>query len=112
MSRLSAAVKVLASLTERFADLPAAEVRISRIGAARVELSVHDDLGQFEVWRSVLGVSPADVVRGTECGGGPLMWLCADAVVDGVTVHLVGYGHVLVDRSEEATVPPASAEVV
>ncbi|MEV7722652.1 hypothetical protein [Streptomyces sp. NPDC088184] len=93
MSGLSAALKAAAGLAERFSDLPAVEVRVSRIGAPRVELSVHEGLGQFEVWRSALGIGHADVVRGTECGGGPLMWLSADAVVDGVTVHLVGYGH-------------------
>ncbi|WP_424862155.1 hypothetical protein [Streptomyces sp. MMS24-I29] len=94
MSRLSAAVKVLASLADRFSDLPVVDAAVSRI-YVRVELSVRDDLGDFEAWRSALGISPAQVVLGTERGGGPLMWLCADAVVDGVTVHLVGYGHVL-----------------
>ncbi|WP_335938254.1 hypothetical protein [Streptomyces sp. PTD5-9] len=100
----------MASLTERFSDLPAADASVSRIYPDRVSLSVYD-LGQFETWRSALGVSPADVVLGTEFGGGPLMWLCADAVVDGVAVHLVGYGHVPVDRSEETAEPLVSAEV-
>ncbi|MER5359705.1 hypothetical protein [Streptomyces sp. NPDC002785] len=109
MSRLSAAFTVLASLADRFPDLPAADAAVSRIYPNRVELSVHDDLGYFEAWRSALAISPAQVVLETQCGGGPLMWLCADAVVDGVAVHLVGYGHVLVGRAEETDVVGAIA---
>ncbi|MFJ1613858.1 hypothetical protein ACIODT_10570 [Streptomyces sp. NPDC088251] len=99
---MSAAIKVLASLADRFPDLPAADAAVSRIYGTRVELSIHDDLGQFEAWRSALGIAPAQVVRGTECGGGPLMWLRADAVLDGVTVHLVGYGYVLTDCADDS----------
>lgn len=96
MSRLSTALKILASLADRFPDLPIADAAISRI-YAQVELSIHDDLGHFEAWRSALGISPVQVVRKTECGGGPLMWLCADTVLDGVTVQLIGYGYVPAD---------------
>ncbi|MFC5916137.1 hypothetical protein [Streptomyces pulveraceus] len=98
---MSAATKVLASLVDRFPDLPATDAAVSRIYGTRVELSVHDDLGQFEVWRSALGIAPAQVVRETECGGGPLMWLRADTIVDDVTIHLVGYGYVLTDRTDD-----------
>ncbi|SCE55982.1 hypothetical protein GA0115234_11212 [Streptomyces sp. DvalAA-43] len=100
MGRMSAAIRVLATLADRFPDLPAADAAVSRIYDTRVELSIHDGLGQFEAWRAALGVAPAQVVRGTQCGGGPLMWLHADTVVDGVTIHLVGYGYVLADRAD------------
>ncbi|GAA2418156.1 hypothetical protein GCM10010433_16720 [Streptomyces pulveraceus] len=100
MNRLSPAVTVLASMAARFPGLPAPNAEVSRIYLDQVTLSVYDDLGQFEVWRSALGVAPAGVVLETECGGGPLMWLRANVVVDGVTVELVGYGHILTDRSE------------
>jgi hypothetical protein len=100
MSHLSAAATVLVSLADRFPGLPAPNADVSRIYLNQVTLSFSDDLGQFEVWRSALGVGPAEVVLETECGGGPLMWLRANAVVDGVTVELVGYGYVPADRSE------------
>ncbi|MGW1354349.1 hypothetical protein ACWCQE_34505 [Streptomyces sp. NPDC002409] len=98
MSGLSAAVTVLASLAEKFPGLPAPEVGISRIRPDRVVLSFHDGPSQFEAWRPALGVSPAEVALETECGGGPLMWLRANAVVDGVAVELVGYGYIPAGR--------------
>ncbi|MGW1353625.1 hypothetical protein ACWCQE_30790 [Streptomyces sp. NPDC002409] len=99
MNRLSAAVTVLASMAARFPGLPAPNAEVSRIYLDQVTLSFYDDLGQFEVWRSALGVAPAGVVLETECGGGPLVWLRANVVVDGVTVELVGYGQVPAGRS-------------
>ncbi|MFH8518237.1 hypothetical protein ACH4CE_24740 [Streptomyces gelaticus] len=93
-STLSAAVAVLASLTEKFPDLPAPEARISRHYRTRVELSFYEDLGSFEAWRSALGVDPARVRLAAQCGGGPSMSLCVDVVVDAVDVHLVGFDSV------------------
>ncbi|MFJ1831921.1 hypothetical protein [Streptomyces sp. NPDC088178] len=101
MKNLTGAVTVLASLVERFPDLPAAEAAVSTIVPDRLVLSFHNDLGRFEAWRSALDISPALVRREGERGGGPLMWLRTETTVNGVTVELVGYGHVLVGRAEE-----------
>ncbi|MFB6946323.1 hypothetical protein ACFWGL_38260 [Streptomyces sp. NPDC060286] len=101
MKSLTGAVAVLASLVERFPDLPAADVRVSPIVPDRLLLSFHNDLGSFEAWRSALDISPALVRREEESGGGPLMWLRTETALNGVTVELVGYGHVLVERAEE-----------
>ncbi|MCX5340505.1 hypothetical protein [Streptomyces atratus] len=112
MKNLSAAVAVLTSLVERFPDLPAAEAAVSTIVPDRLVLSFHNNLGSFEAWRSALDISPRLVRREEESGGGPLMWLRTETALNGVTVKLVGYGHVLVDRSEETTGAPASSSEV
>ncbi|MET8435364.1 hypothetical protein ABZV61_21765 [Streptomyces sp900116325] len=91
MNSLAAAVAALASLLERFPDLPAADAAVSTIFPDRLSLSFHGDLGKFEAWRSALDVSHALVSKEEETGG-PLMWLTAETVLDGVTVRLTGYG--------------------
>lgn len=91
MNSLAAAVATLASLVERFPYLPAADAAVSTIFPDRLALSFHGDLGKFEVWRSALDISYALVSREEEIGG-PLMWLTAETVLDGVTVRLTGYG--------------------
>lgn len=93
MNGLAAAVAALESLVERFPDLPAADLGLSTIYPNRLDLSFHGDLGKkhFEAWRSALGISYALVSREEEIGG-PLMWLTAEAALNGVTVRLTGYG--------------------
>ncbi|MFF8917222.1 hypothetical protein ACF08M_28885 [Streptomyces sp. NPDC015032] len=108
MSRLSAAVAVLASLTEKFPDLPALSPAVAAHCPDRLTLTAYDSLSKFEEWRSALGIAPAQVSMDAERGAGPLMWLEAGTVVDGVTVRLVGYGHVLVNHSEDVTGPVAA----
>ncbi|MFI9629175.1 hypothetical protein [Streptomyces sp. NPDC052042] len=110
---MSAAVAVLASLTEKFPDLPAPEAQISRHYRTRVELSFYDDLGTFEAWRSALGIDPAQVRLAAQSGTGPSMWLCVDVVVDAVDVQLVGYGHVPAGCSGDGAEPivPAAGVV-
>ncbi|MFC9623405.1 hypothetical protein ACFTXM_26565 [Streptomyces sp. NPDC056930] len=99
MKSLTGAVAVLVSLVERFPDLPAADVRVSPIVPDQLTLSLHSDLARFEAWRSALDISPALVRREEENGGGPLMWLRTETTVNGISVELVGYGHVLADRA-------------
>ncbi|MGW5274389.1 hypothetical protein ACWEQP_17735 [Streptomyces sp. NPDC004044] len=91
MNSLAAAVAALASLVERFPNLPAADAAVSTIFPGRLSLSFHGDLGKFEAWRSALDISHALVSREEEIGG-PLMWLNAETVLDGITVRLTGYG--------------------
>ncbi|WP_327239671.1 hypothetical protein OG243_13630 [Streptomyces sp. NBC_01318] len=91
MNALAATVATLASLVERFPDLPAADAAVSTIFPHRLALSFHGDLGKFEAWRSALRISYALVSKQEEIGG-PLMWLNAETVLDGITVRLTGYG--------------------
>ncbi|MFB7131419.1 hypothetical protein ACFCZY_07075 [Streptomyces sp. NPDC056237] len=105
MSRLSAAVAVLASLTEKFPDLPALSPAVSVRCPDRLTLTAYDSLSEFEEWRSALEIDPARVSMDAENGVGPLMWLEAGMVVAGVTVRLVGFGQVRVDHPEDVSGP-------
>ncbi|WP_405944163.1 hypothetical protein [Streptomyces sp. NBC_00932] len=111
MDELSAAVTALASLTDQFPGLPAAAAQISPIFPNHLTLSFHEGLGSFESWRTALGVSHGLVQCEVESGGGPLMWLRAETVRDGITIELVGYGHVLTVRAEETVAASAGSEV-
>ncbi|MET7791788.1 hypothetical protein ABZS93_35205 [Streptomyces sp900116325] len=101
MNRLATAVAMLASLVERFPDLPAADAAVSTIFPDRLNLSFHGDLGKFEAWRSALDISHTLVSREEEIGG-PLMWLNAETVLVGVTVRLTGYGLQKTEATDEA----------
>ncbi|MET9916235.1 hypothetical protein ABZZ04_04005 [Streptomyces sp. NPDC006435] len=99
MSGLSAGLGVAVSLVERFPDLPVLSVAVAAHCPDRVDLTAYDSLSAFEKWRSALGIDPARVSMDAERGVGPLMWLEAETVVDGVTARLVGFGQVPADRS-------------
>ncbi|MGW5272960.1 hypothetical protein ACWEQP_10320 [Streptomyces sp. NPDC004044] len=101
MNSLAAAVATLRSLVERFPDLPAADAAVSTIFPNRLALSFHGDLGKFEAWRSALAISHTLVSREEEIGG-PLMWLTAETVLDGVTVRLTGYGLQKAEAADQA----------
>ncbi|MFJ2848286.1 hypothetical protein [Streptomyces rubiginosohelvolus] len=81
-----APVLLLASLYQERPDLPAAEVRVSRIYTGRLELALHGDLLAFEAWRTALGLSEPRVHDFTG-----LMWVSVEERVDDVPVKLVGY---------------------
>ncbi|MFJ8374081.1 hypothetical protein ACIQ9I_21185 [Streptomyces sp. NPDC094461] len=108
MSRLSAAVTVLASLTEKFPDLSALSPAVSVHCPDRLALTAYDGLSAFEEWRSALGIDLTQVSMDAENGVGPLMWLETGTVIDGVTVRLIGFGQVPVGHSEDATEPVAA----
>ncbi|MFF8694978.1 hypothetical protein ACF08W_22540 [Streptomyces sp. NPDC015144] len=101
MSRLSAAVTVLASLTETFSGLPALSPAVAVHCPDRLTLTAYDSLSKFEAWRAALGIDPAEVSMDAEGGVGPLMWLETSTVIKGVTVRLVGFGQVREDRRAE-----------
>ncbi|WP_406429165.1 hypothetical protein OHA59_25330 [Streptomyces sp. NBC_01589] len=101
MNSLAAAIATLASLVERFPDLPAADATVSTIFPGRLALSFHRDLGKFEAWRSALDISHALVSKEKEIDG-PLMWLTAETILDGVTVQLTGYGLQKAEAADQA----------
>ncbi|MGW2843607.1 hypothetical protein [Streptomyces sp. NPDC001274] len=102
MSTLSAAVTVLASLTETFSGLPALSPAVAVHCPDRLTLTAYYSLSEFEEWRAALGIDPAEVSMDAEGGVGPLMWLEASTVIDGVTVRLIGFGQVLEGHAEDA----------
>lgn len=108
MSRLSSAVAVLSSLTERFPALPALSPAVAVHCPDLLSLTAYDGLSEFEEWRSALGIAPAQVSMDAENGVGPLMWLETSTVVDGVTVQLIGFGQVLGGHAEDVPGPVAA----
>jgi hypothetical protein len=54
------ALATLARIGAAFGDLPAAEFDVGRIYLGQVAVSLHDDLGDFEAWRVMLGI-PVDM---------------------------------------------------
>ncbi|MEV6747415.1 hypothetical protein AB0N21_23915 [Streptomyces sp. NPDC051080] len=99
MNGLAAAVTALASLVERFPDLPAADARISPIFPDLLVLSFYRNLGEFEAWRAALSISATDVTLDGDADGN-LLWLMAETAMGGTLVRLVGYGHKPQDRAE------------
>ncbi|MEV5199030.1 MULTISPECIES: hypothetical protein [unclassified Streptomyces] len=108
MSLLSTAVTVLASLTEKFSDLPALSPAVAVHCPDRLTLTAYDSLSEFEEWRAALGIAPVEVSMDAEAGVGPLMWLETSTVIDGVTVRLVGFGQVLEGHAEDGPGPVAA----
>ncbi|QWQ42162.1 hypothetical protein KME66_14935 [Streptomyces sp. YPW6] len=93
MSGLSAAVTVLASLMDRFPDLPAVDVHVSTVFPDQVELSAHSGLAAFEAWREALGIEPGAVVHRVQSGGTTRV-LDAQTVFTGIRLRLVGYAEI------------------
>ncbi|MET9176740.1 hypothetical protein ABZX88_00695 [Kitasatospora aureofaciens] len=95
-SQLTAASALLAILTAH-TDLPAPQVDlrptyVPSIGAVAwgLHLTVHDDLGVFEQWRSALDLDPAAVDHKHNLAG-YLAWLTVTGMAFGVPVALVGF---------------------
>jgi hypothetical protein len=59
------ALGALAQITAAFGHLPAACFDINDVYPDRVQISLHDGLADFELWRTALGIPGADVDYGT-----------------------------------------------
>lgn len=80
-------ILLLAYLHQENSYLPAAEFHVSPIYPTRLEISLHDQLADFEVWLNALGLS-APVPRRYDGSS----WLAVEGVVNDVPVKLNGYG--------------------
>lgn len=78
-----------------FPGLPAACFGIDDVFPDRLDISVHDDLGHFEVWRTALGL-PVDAVEYSTAS--TCMMLVAYGAYSGATVKLVGFAPLMPER--------------
>ncbi|MBD0743494.1 hypothetical protein [Streptomyces sp. CBMA152] len=91
LTELSRPTDVLQQLIVEFPLLPAGHVAINSIYPEQIELSFHNDFGDFEAWRAALDIAPA-TVRHHLMSGDTTLVLRGTAVRDGITVELVAYG--------------------
>lgn len=91
MEDLTGPLRTLRLLALDFPHLPAPTVHVSPLYSARLDLSLHDDLGAFEPWRTALGITRDAVDFHTQHDG--TTWVLeAYTHFAGSTVRLVAYG--------------------
>ncbi|MFF4210702.1 hypothetical protein ACFYZE_15370 [Streptomyces sp. NPDC001796] len=90
---LAVALRALRLLATDFGHLPAPAVHLSNIFPNRLELSVYDDLSQFEAWRDALGIAPDAVKHSTQSDGRTRV-LRACVEYAGAELALVGFSPV------------------
>ncbi|GAA4663099.1 hypothetical protein [Streptomyces youssoufiensis] len=86
------ALDALAQLGAAMGHLPGAHISLSDITPNQLDISLHDDLGDFETWRSALGIA-ADTV--TYIARTRHTVLKAHATFAGATIELCGYAALL-----------------
>lgn len=86
------ALDAAATIARLFPHLPDAAIKASHIYPGRLDISLHDDIGDFEAWRVALGMLPEWVDQGAQPGS---MVLTATGRFAGVVVELVGYAPLL-----------------
>jgi hypothetical protein len=95
MSTLSSqqtAADAVAAVFRLLGHLPGAAMQIDTIIPERVDISLHDDLGDFEAWREALGIPPSAV---TVRKSSSYFYLKAEGEFAGARVELVGFGPTL-----------------
>ncbi|MEU0667146.1 hypothetical protein ABZ508_02785 [Streptomyces lavendulocolor] len=86
LSEQGAAVLLLARIHQSFGHLPAAEFHVSSVYLGRLEITVHDDLDAFELWRTALGLDAPE-----EKHHGGTSWLAVSGRVEDAPVTLCGF---------------------
>jgi hypothetical protein len=90
LAELTVPMALLRSLAVDHPNLPAPYVSLSPHQGGRIDLSLHNDLGSFEVWREALGIEPSAVRRNLQSGDMTLV-LTAHGEISGTKVQLTGY---------------------
>lgn len=90
LTDLSGPMTTLRVLAAEHPGLPAPNISISPIYPGVLQLSFHDDFGDFEAWREALGIDPLDVSWNLQ-GGETTAVLNARTLFAGATVAIVGY---------------------
>ncbi|MEU6275784.1 hypothetical protein ABZ871_25730 [Streptomyces populi] len=93
LANLSVPMRALRTLAAEYDDLPAPTVGVTPIYPERLDLSLHNGLGEFEVWRAALGIDPEQVEFREQAGD---TWLLrGTALYAGAEVRLIAYGSAL-----------------
>ncbi|MFF7529635.1 hypothetical protein ACFZB2_11135 [Streptomyces bobili] len=90
---LAVPLRVLRLLAVDFGHLPAPDVTVSTIYPNRLELTFHNSLTDFEVWREALGICADDVIY-REQSIGRTRVLKAVADYAGAELELTGFGDI------------------
>ncbi|MFI8302586.1 hypothetical protein ACIF80_03860 [Streptomyces sp. NPDC085927] len=110
---LAVPLRALRMLALDFGHLPAADVRLSPIDPAQVELTLHSmtpdgdtevSFAAFEAWREALGIAP-DAVTFRVQGGSRTRVLRANCTFGGARVDLVAFA----DAPHTADIPAGGA---
>jgi hypothetical protein len=88
------ATEALAVIGRTFAHLPPTDVHLSTITPGELTLSIHNDLGAFEQWRTALGIA-ADDVEHQQRPRSAHMTLKARTTFARASVELVGFAPAL-----------------
>ncbi|KAB1983417.1 hypothetical protein [Streptomyces triticiradicis] len=93
LAGLSVPMRALRTLAAEYGDLPVPHVLFSPFFPERLDLSLHNGLGEFEVWRAALDIDPEQVEFREQAGD---TWtLRATAPYAGAEVRLIAYGSAL-----------------
>ncbi|MEK2475535.1 hypothetical protein [Streptomyces noursei] len=90
MSDLAVPLRALRLLAADFPGLPAMNVDVSTLFPNQLELVSHDGFGEFEAWRSALGIR-SESVEYTEQSGGRTRVLRAETDYSGARLRLTAY---------------------
>lgn len=86
------ATEAAATIARVFPHLPSAVIQVSPIIPGQLDISLHDNLDDFEAWRAALGILPEWVNQKAQPGA---MRLVATGRFAGVEVALTGYAPLL-----------------
>ncbi|MFJ8990530.1 hypothetical protein ACIRQH_09165 [Streptomyces sp. NPDC102279] len=93
LAGLSVPMRALRTLAAEYGDLPTPTVGITPIFPERLDLSLHNGLGEFESWRLALDIRPEHVELREQSGD---TWtLRGTAPYAGAEIHLIAYGPTL-----------------
>ncbi|MBT2511051.1 hypothetical protein J7I98_35570 [Streptomyces sp. ISL-98] len=88
---LAVPVRGLLAVCAEFGDLPAFYVGISSLYPKRLDLSLHDGLGSFELWRAALDIEAHDVRFAVQSAG--TTWVLEGSTTyAGAELRLIAYG--------------------
>jgi hypothetical protein len=101
LADLSRPLALLRMLAVDHPHLPAIDIQVSPIYPERLRLSVHNDLGAFEVWREALGIA-SETVRHNLQSADTTVVLSASVEIADAHINLVGYSRNLALLTEVA----------